>query len=657
MADALGIDDDALPFVGELLQVRKDESPWQAAIERVLHGFAQSLLVDDRHYAAVSSYLNDRNIGERVVYFRTLAHPEERRVPGPGSLVRKLDYAAGPYSDWLRTELSLRFDYECCESLQSFRQSSKAVTREGLVKHGYARHEKDDRRRIDDRTRWVLGFDNKDKLELFKQNAASLGAELAGSSEQLERLADESAQQRAQLLCCNDIANSSWPEVDVASLLTHIGSLRERIDAETRARPELSELDLQLQQKQAAHDRAKDARRREESKHQYLLDQLARMERTRAALNPEQLVLRLTPTQEEGLHTRFAQLDRALSLDSLSDLHGAVQRGIQEEQSELAVRVTELRHAIERSFAEFNRHWPAESDGLDPRLESAESYFAKLARLLTDGLPRYEERFMQLLREQSDQNLTLLASRLDQERSAIRARLELVNESLRSAPFNPGTHLLIETQDRQNEDVRNFKQSLKQALSHAASGEPQHAEQRFESLRALVTRLASEESADRSWRSLVLDVRQHVEFVARELDEAQREVEVYSSGAGKSGGQRQKLAATCLAAALRYELGGQDRGLPMFSTVALDEAFDKADAEFTTMAMNIFKTFGFQMIIATPLKSVMTLEPFIGGACFVHIRDRKSSAIVPIEYDEQTQRLKLPQTPSDAPKSQAPGAQ
>ena len=82
--------------------------------------------------------------------------------------------------------------------------------------------------------------------------------------------------------------------------------------------------------------------------------------------------------------------------------------------------------------------------------------------------------------------------------------------------------------------------------------------------------------------------------------------------------------------------------MPSFSTVALDEAFDKADAEFTTMAMNIFKTFGFQMVVATPLKSVMTLEPFIGGACFVHIKDRKTSHVVAIEYDEEQKRLKLP---------------
>jgi uncharacterized protein YPO0396 len=121
-------------------------------------------------------------------------------------------------------------------------------------------------------------------------------------------------------------------------------------------------------------------------------------------------------------------------------------------------------------------------------------------------------------------------------------------------------------------------------------------------------------------------------------------VEVYRSGAGKSGGQRQKLAATCLAAALRYQLGSNEQGTPGYAPVVLDEAFDKADNEFTAMAMNIFVNFGFQMVVATPLKSVMTLEPFIGGACFVEIRERRRSSVLLIEYDGERQRLKLPES-------------
>ena len=81
----------------------------------------------------------------------------------------------------------------------------------------------------------------------------------------------------------------------------------------------------------------------------------------------------------------------------------------------------------------------------------------------------------------------------------------------------------------------------------------------------------------------------------------------------------------------------------MYAPVVLDEAFEKADHEFTALAMNIFVNFGFQMIVATPLKSVMTIEPFIGGACFVHITERRHSAALSIEYDGDQQRLKLPE--------------
>jgi uncharacterized protein YPO0396 len=90
-------------------------------------------------------------------------------------------------------------------------------------------------------------------------------------------------------------------------------------------------------------------------------------------------------------------------------------------------------------------------------------------------------------------------------------------------------------------------------------------------------------------------------------------------------------------------LGGADHGAPVYAPVVLDEAFDKADNEFTALAMNIFANFGFQMIVATPLKSVMTLEPFIGGACYVHISERRHSSILMIEYDSDHQRLNLPE--------------
>lgn len=181
-------------------------------------------------------------------------------------------------------------------------------------------------------------------------------------------------------------------------------------------------------------------------------------------------------------------------------------------------------------------------------------------------------------------------------------------------------------------------------LAHHQTDNRDRAEQQFAILRGLVARLSAQDPEDRRWREQVLDVRQHVEFIGVEVEaDSRRQVEVYRSGAGKSGGQRQKLATTCLAAALRYQLGGDDGHLPRYAPVVLDEAFDKADNEFTALAMGIFENFGFQMVVATPLKSVMTLEPFIGGACFVDITGRHDSGVLMIEYDEHQQRLALPE--------------
>jgi len=68
--------------------------------------------------------------------------------------------------------------------------------------------------------------------------------------------------------------------------------------------------------------------------------------------------------------------------------------------------------------------------------------------------------------------------------------------------------------------------------------------------------------------------------------------------------------------------------------VVIDEAFDKADAQFTAVSMRVFETFGFQMVLATPLKMVQTLSEFIGGAALVSIRDRKHSSLQHVELTE-----------------------
>ncbi len=68
---------------------------------------------------------------------------------------------------WLNQELSQRFLYQCCDDLASFRRADKAITLAGQLKSGPERHEKDDRHQLQDKSRYVLGWSNKEKIQLL----------------------------------------------------------------------------------------------------------------------------------------------------------------------------------------------------------------------------------------------------------------------------------------------------------------------------------------------------------------------------------------------------------------------------------------------------------------------------------------------------------
>ena len=642
LCEAVGIAAGKLPFAGELMQVKASESMWQGAAERVLRGFALSLVVDERWYAQVSRWVNDTHLGARLVYLRALPQRAGNATPVANSLARKIDVAPRDLAEWVTEELKARFDYECITDVGALRTAARAaVTPQGLVKHNSTRHEKDDRSAVGDRRSWVLGFDNAAKLQLFRADAQRVADEIAMRQTRLATLQETDARHKAKVLHCQTLVNQGWADIDVAAMVRKVEDLAQRIHAEQEAHPDLKVLDADIAKQEAVHRFAE----HKAVSLQAQMDQWSGARREHEAAQAQArshlLVTQLPATLCEDIDTRYAATGKPPTLRNLDELTRAVERALGDERSSVQRRLDALKASIERRLADFVRIWPAESAGLDARIESIDDFLAKLHRLQADRLPEFRERFMELLTRQSDQNLTRLSHQLETERNAIRERLETVNESLLGAQFNLGTYLTIESADKMLEPVRAFRAELKAAHTGSLSSDSSLAEARFLALKALVKRLASQDATEQRWRELVLDVRQHIDFIARERDEAGVEVEVYRSGAGKSGGQRQKLAATCLAAALRYQLGGIDGTFPTYSTVVLDEAFDKADPKFTALAMNIFVQFGFQMIVATPMRSVMALEPFIGGATYVSIKDRKHSQARQIEYDESQSRLQL----------------
>ncbi|WP_431103003.1 ATP-binding protein [Roseateles noduli] len=632
------VDEGALPFAGELIEMDPAEKGWQGAVERVLKGFAKTLLVPEELYGPVSRIVNSTNLRGRLVYLRLIPHNGRSPAPQTNGLFEKVQVSEGRFQSWVERELLQGFDAVCVETVEDLQDVSFGVTRAGLMKYNGRRHEKDDRFAVNDQRHWVLGADTRSKAAALQDSHDELERRIAGIESELQKIDTKERARIGRMLHWQTLVDRTWEEIDHQSAALRATRLKGEMDALRAASPDLDILERKISEAVIA---AKKAAERLDTHKDTISGVKFDLGNHQNALASADALAPVAPTplQRHAVQQRLDELGLTPTIESISKDINQVDRKIGSEIGALDSAIAQLVNKIEKQFSEYNRVWEAESGGLDPTMASFEEYDAKLTRLEVDDLPRFEVRFKELLNEQSNQHIALLSNQLEQERRDISDRMDTVNESLARAEYNKGTHLLIEVEEHTPSEAVELKAQLRAALSHSLSMDDAEAEARFQTMKKLIRRLASQEPQQVAWRKLALDVRLHVEFIARELDEEDREVQVHRSGAGKSGGQRQKLTATCLAAALRYQLGGSGRTLPSYSTIFLDEAFDKADADFTDAAMKIFKSFGFQLIVATPIKSVMTIEPYVGGAVFIHIKDRKHSRALVLRYDDETQKI------------------
>jgi uncharacterized protein YPO0396 len=645
IAAGVNVSDEDLPFVGELLEVKRDEAKWNGALERVLHGFALSILVDDRDTElceAVSRFVNDNNMRGRVVYLRT----ERNDILGARSLksnhlVNKIEIKKGRWEDWLYNELVSKYAFECVDSVGALHKCDRGVTQEGQVKLSRTRYEKDDRFRIDDRSRWVMGFDNAEKVKLFKEEFLKAADKYEALRAKIEEGKEAERIARARIGPCQKICDATWSSIDQGTIEAALKKAQSDLSEIRKGNVALAEIDDKRTALRAAIKEMDRTIVTLQIGVESTSGKIATLKVELQALEHDASIYEPTPAQKAGLDARYEALGGELTLANLAQKAAEVENVLLQEKGEQQTAIHQAERKIEQAFQRFKSEFPIKAGNLGETVEYAPDYMAVLERLEKDNLPGYVDEFMRLLDTQSWQQLIALTTHITEALKQIGERMETVNESLASVNFNVGTTIRIEKRDKNLPEVREFRSSLKEALMHAASDNAEAAEARFVVIKKIVDRFASQAPADIAWRNKVLDVREHVEFTGREYDSAGNEVETYGRDSGKSGGQKQKLAVTCLAAALRYQLGGTSDRPPAFSTVVLDEAFTRSDNTFTQQCMQIFQSFGFQMIIATPVKSVMALEPYVGGATFVTIRDRRWSESKDIFYDEVSGRLAL----------------
>ena len=621
--DALDIVPEEVAFVGELLKVKDSEGAWEGAIERLLHNLGLRLLVPERHYERFTQYVNENHLNGRLVFHRIPQNGRYRphQLNNPQALRHKLEIKPDtPYYDWLENELIERYDYTCCQTLAEFERAQRAIIQTGLSKNGSrkgARYEKDDRRRLDDRRTYILGWNNEEKIKTLETELAALKKRLHeenGRIQQAKSAQQEVHQQHSQiqnLLTFDDFSQIDWRRdaAQAQQLETQKKRLQQSANHLQQLQSELSQIETTLQ--------STTQQRNEQSKTVSRLDyQLTQYQQQ---LKDAQADIREADDEAMKQYAPRikAQVTVAITLKNVDRLWREVITHFRQASDSEQRRANTYMGRLLKLMQEYKDAYPAETADFDAAVESIAEFDREFARIERDDLPQYTARFRRMRDEKVIEAIALFQADLHKYVEEIQESIIDLNQSLRTIDYTPDTYIQLQTETSRDPEVREFRQLLKDCLVDVGQQRSEEAyEASFAKVRDLITRFKE----DIRWTNKVTDVRQWLNFAAIERYRSDdSEKHYYSDSSGKSGGQKAKLAYTILASAIAFQFGlAQDTTQGQsFRFVVVDEAFSRSDENNSRYAMELFQKLNLQLLVVTPMTGIHIVEPFIRACHFV----------------------------------------
>lgn len=638
LCDSLGIKEEEIPFAGELIEVRENESQWEGAIERLIHNFGLSLLVNDEFYEEVSDYVDRTNLRGRIVYYRIKDSKDRKTVQSePGMVISKINIKSGSsFYPWLNSEISSRFDYVCCEDIEEFRLQPRALTMAGQIKSGPIRHEKDDRNKIDDKSRYILGWKNEEKIKILKEQLYVIQKSRQGYIQKIQEVEHELINLSKKRDAARDISSiHDYKEIDWKSIVKKIDNcvqelkaLEESADILHTLKEQLDILEKDLREKRSKNNDLLSKKGELNSQLNDSIEALKQADETFNSLTPE-LRDRTFPILDKVKEESFSE--KNITLTNIEDNQKKIRESVQKLIDNLTSQNRRRNEKISSQMQSYKIKYPMETSEIDARIEAANEYRKILNDLVEQDLPRHEERFKRLLREGTIQDIALFQNKLEKERIEITGKIETINESLREIEYNRGSYITLIPDRAMDSEILKFQEDLRLCMGGTLNEDGDvYTEAKFHQVKNLIDRFEGRQGLtdlDRKWTAKVTDVRNWFVFSASERwKEDDSEREFYSDSSGKSGGQKEKLAYTILAAALAYQFSLVKDGLfnRSFRFVMIDEAFGRGSDESARYGLELFKKLELQLLIVTPLQKIHIIEDYVKSVHFVYQEDNRS---------------------------------
>ena len=657
-----GATKEEIPFIGELIKVNEAELEWEASIEKILHHFALHLIVPDRYYHEVNAFVNDTNLKGRITYYHylgntSLASMQSYMDTDNGILAKVEIKTDSVYEDWIRDLIFSKYNYSCVDSLDELEcKKEKAVTSDGLIKFSNERHEKDDREHATGRQSYILGWDNKEKIEQLKQEIRNLQEQKEVLLQKADELKNKKEKvQRVQKLSNHLIDKFTDHEMlnwqDCAQAIQKKKDEKAELEKQNEAIRLLEEQIKHIQQELKEIEEEKRNKTKEEAlaeDKQRTIQTDIKSSKTRIQ-NQKNLVFgHFEENHPELIDCVYEELTaKARTFKSqIAEGKSKQERVLNNAEKRAMKLISEFNHPDDE-ILELYKDWRSDVSVLPESIEMIDEYQNMLARLEHENLPKYEKEFSDYLERTLIDKVGDFSFFFRQWNESIENSIRMLNDSLRNINYHKypeETYIKLIKQNRANEAIKEFRSLMKEAIPNVhqinstADGRKIHFREHIE---PFMKKMENEE-----WRKEVMNVRSWYTYKAEEFNrETQMKETTYENMGHLSGGEKAQLTYTILGSAIAYQFGITQSGMQenSFRFIAIDEAFKAQDEEKAHYLLELCNQLHLQLLVVTPNDNINIVENDISFVYFVERKQDKTSWLysMPIQqWKEEKEELK-----------------
>lgn len=619
LTNELGLDEEQLPFIAQLVEVKTEETLWQGAIERAIGNNRLRILVPPSHIKDALRWVNSR---DNQLHVRLLtAHKTKQAAQFKADgFTRKLNFKTHPYREILKSMLAT-IDRHCVDSPEALRNTPHSMTVQGLMSNKRGNYEKQDQTPLDQN--WMTGFDNKQRLSQLNHEFLELGA----ARKALEPAHNE-AKQKAKLTddkinLLERLLNLEFDTIDLPTAETKLQELQQRLALLTdpnsdvgKARKQLEEVEEKLNELKRSINTLNEQRAVADAELEHANKSREKaFQRIDAGLNDEQLTL---------AHQHLGDLTET-ALDDLDQNERSARQAQEEKRDRVSLQFTKLGKDLVGLMHKAQRVDTGALAEAGTEIGDVPTYLERLKVLQEEALKDKLNRFLNYLNQSSDQGVTQLLTDIENEASQIEERIHELNQTLQRVDFHPGQYLQLIPQRVVHESIATLQKAQRHLRSAALKDD--QGESHYTALRQVVDLLrdASERKTTVGAKAL-LDPRYRLQFSAAIIDRhTLKQVGEFRGSQRGSGGEKEIITSYILTASLSYALCPPGMPLPLFGTTVLDEAFSKSSQAVAGRIILALREFGLHPLFITPNKEMRLLRNHTRSAILVHRKGMRAN--------------------------------